>query len=115
MIQPNHTYKAVIVKITDGDTIDADIDVGFKVRMTHRLRLFGINCPEMNGPDADKGLAAKAFVTAAVLGKAVVIETTKADAFGRYLALVFYMEGDVQRNLSMDLIANGFAEPFTKK
>lgn len=115
MIQPNYTYKAVIVKIIDGDTIDADIDVGFKVRTIQRLRLLGVDCPEMNGPDKETGLLAKAFAIGAVLGKPVVLMTTKADAFGRYLADVMYMDGDKPKNLNDELIANGFAVVYPSK
>ena len=42
-----YTYKANIVRVIDGDTVVADIDLGFDVwlRKEH-LRLVGIDAPE---------------------------------------------------------------------
>ena len=42
-----YEYKAKLVRVIDGDTIDVDIDLGFKVFLQkERVRLFGINTPE---------------------------------------------------------------------
>ncbi len=42
-----YQYKAKITRIIDGDTVDCDIDLGFKVILgKQRTRLNGINKPE---------------------------------------------------------------------
>ena len=42
-----YTYEIKeIVKVIDGDTVDAVIDLGFKVSIKLRIRFFGINTPE---------------------------------------------------------------------
>ena len=42
-----YEYKATIIKVVDGDTVDVDIDLGFDVWLRNqRIRLFGIDCPE---------------------------------------------------------------------
>ena len=42
-----YQYKAKITRIIDGDTVDCDIDLGFKVILAkQRIRLYGIDTPE---------------------------------------------------------------------
>ena len=56
------SYNATVVKIIDGDTVDALIDVGFSIMTKKRIRFRGINTPESRTRDKDekvKGLAAK--------------------------------------------------------
>ena len=56
-------YKAKLVKVVDGDTIDVDLDLGFGVwLMKQRVRFYGINTPESRTRDLEekkRGLAAK--------------------------------------------------------
>ena len=56
------SYNATVVKIVDGDTVDALIDVGFSIMTKKRIRFRGINTPESRTRDVAeqiKGLAAK--------------------------------------------------------
>ena len=39
-------YKAVLVRVIDGDTIDVDIDLGFSLTKKERVRLAVIDTPE---------------------------------------------------------------------
>ena len=55
-----YQYKANIVRVIDGDTVVADIDLGFNVwRRDERLRLFGIDTPERKKATMDGWRAAK--------------------------------------------------------
>ncbi len=57
-----YTYKIFLLKVIDGDTIDAEIDLGFDIKVKKRIRLMGINAPESRTRDLEekaKGLAAK--------------------------------------------------------
>jgi micrococcal nuclease len=60
-------YKAKLVRVIDGDTIDVDIDLGFDVWLKRqRIRLAGIDAPESrtrNKAEKVLGLAAKARLT----------------------------------------------------
>jgi len=40
-----------VLKIVDGDTIDVDIDLGFDISFTSRVRLAGIDTPESRTTD----------------------------------------------------------------
>ena len=56
-------YNATVVKVVDGDTIDAMVDLGFGTWKKVRIRMHGINAPESrtrNLEEKEKGLAAKA-------------------------------------------------------
>ena len=57
-----YEYKATIIKVVDGDTVDALIDLGFDMHTKKRIRLYGINAPESrtrNKEEKVKGIAAK--------------------------------------------------------
>ena len=57
-----YNYNAKCVRVVDGDTIDAEIDLGFDVKVKKRIRLAGINAPESrtrNKVEKKLGLAAK--------------------------------------------------------
>ena len=56
-------YSAEVIKIVDGDTLAARIDLGFDVHVNKRIRLMGIDTWESRTRDKAekvKGLAAKA-------------------------------------------------------
>ena len=82
----------------DGDTIDLIIDVGFKITTRQRVRLLWVNTPELRGASKEEGLHWR-DLTRKWLKHAkdssneewyLQVETSKSDAFGRYLA-------DIQR------------------
>ncbi len=96
-------YRAQVVRVVDGDTIDVLIDKGFGDYRAERLRLLGINTPELHPrsgtpeereAERARAQAAKARVEELVAGKEVVLRTSKPDKYGRWLATVFMAEPD---------------------
>lgn len=89
-----YRYNATCLKVIDGDTMDVALDLGFHITMVHRLRLLGIDTPEIfsghNNPGYETGLKAKARLIELAVGP-LVIEThkDKEDKYGRYLAVVW--------------------------
>ena len=58
-----YQYKAKLVRVVDGDTVDAMIDCGFSTFKKERIRLYGIDAPESRTRDKEekkRGLASKA-------------------------------------------------------
>ena len=49
-----YKYKAKLIKVVDGDTIDALIDCGFSTFKKERVRLRGINAPESRTRDKEE-------------------------------------------------------------
>ena len=59
---PNYIYRCVVTRVVDGDTVDADIDLGFNMFSKDRIRLMGLDTPESrtrNKHEKLHGLAAK--------------------------------------------------------
>jgi len=111
MLPKLYFYNGTVVSIYDGDTIRADVDLGFNIKISNmKLRLSGINTPEIRGEERPLGLVAKEFVKERIQVGSKIQIMTKKDAtgkYGRYLATIFY-DGD--RNLNEELVLSGNAE-----
>ncbi len=87
------TYKAHVEKVVDADTLLVSFDFHCPVSISQKLRLRGINCPEI---DTSLGRRAKSFVEKALKDcDFIVVKTYKdrSDKFDRYLADIFYKAG----------------------
>lgn len=108
-------YKAKVLKVVDGDTLDIQIDLGFQVFTIQRIRLRGIDTPETfrrkkYSEEYRKGLAAKEFVIRFLhnTNYDVIVHTGKERGkYGRYIADVFSSPGDV--SLCKSLVSAGHA------
>ena len=71
-----YTYRAKIISVYDGDTVTALVDLGFGISTKIKVRLKGINTPELRGPIEEKvkGIAAREFLKGKVLNKDIVIK-----------------------------------------
>jgi micrococcal nuclease len=103
-----------VLKVVDGDTIDVDIDLGFNISYTQRVRLAGIDTPESRTKDlAEKklGLESKKYLTDLLKSAAqIVIRTEKPDStekYGRILGWIF-LDG-ASESVNTALIAGGYA------
>ena len=103
-----------VTNVVDGDTIDVEIDLGFDISFSSRVRLAGIDTPESRTTDkAEKvlGLEAKEYVKSKIKdAKEVVIKTEKIDSsekYGRILGWLFLDGSKVSVNEQM--IADGYA------
>jgi micrococcal nuclease len=109
-----YTYRALVNRIYDGDTITVDIDLGFGVILKDQnLRLLGIDTPEIRGEERPQGLLSRKFVEERIpVGSYIIITTVRdrKEKFGRYLATVFY--GVDMTNLNEELLQNGMAKPY---
>ncbi len=86
-----YSYRARVLDVIDGDTVWLDIDCGFDVWTRQKVRLRGIDTPELGTPD---GQRAKDFAVQALSGLPVVaVTTTKPDKYDRYLADIFFKAG----------------------
>lgn len=98
-------------------TVDAVIDLGFNIKIKHRLRLSRIDTPELRAKKKSEraaALTAKNFVASRLLERDVIISTEKSDSFGRYLAEIFYTENDQQKNISDVLLNFNLAKLYKK-
>lgn len=103
-----YNYKAKVVNIVDGDTLDADIELGFYMVTRQRLRLARIDTPE-------KGASGFVEATERVkqlipIGTEIHIHTSKLGGFGRWLAEVTFDYNTQRTNLSDQLLSEGYAK-----
>ena len=87
-----YTYKAILDRVVDGDTIDVKIDLGFDVSIKKRVRFAGINAPESRTRDLEekaRGLAAKDRVKAILAeNPSFTLESTEIGKYGRVLGKI---------------------------
>ena len=113
--KPEYFYKVMkIVKVVDGDTVDAEVDTGFYHKATIRFRLTGIDTPERGEP----GYHAATSYMQYLLGcyKELFVESEKTGSFGRWLG-TFYGKSDRTgelHNLNQEMIDKDHAKPFRK-
>jgi endonuclease YncB( thermonuclease family) len=88
-----YIYKADLIRVVDGDTVELIIDLGFDTSRKERFRLYGIDAPEMN---TAKGKEAKAWLWEAIQPlEAIYVQTiqlstkAKRDKYGRFLAVLY--------------------------
>ena len=105
-----YPYKIKLDRVVDGDTIDAEIDLGFDVSVKKRIRFQGINAPESRTRDLEekaRGLAAKDFVVDMFEkhNNVFILHSQGVGKYGRCLGNIFF--GD--QNLNDLLITEGHA------
>lgn len=92
------TLQGTVVDVPDGDSLVVRTDSGH-----YRVRLEGIDCPELGqafGPEA------KQFTRAAAKGKSVTVKFNGTDQYDRIVAIVHLPDGRV---LNAELVGNGLA------
>lgn len=104
-----YTYRVKnLLKVVDGDTIDVDIDLGFDISLTKRVRLAGVDTPESRTTDeAEKvlGLEVKEWLKKQLTGATdIIIRTELPDStekYGRILGRLYVNKDSVSLNERM--------------
>lgn len=109
----DYIYKIKVTRVVDGDTIDAEIDLGFNLKLNKRIRLYGINTPETRTRDNEekkRGLAAKKFLQQIVDEQQGVLFLKSLDQgkFGRCIGVLFEQDFDDQ-SINEVLVQEGHA------
>ncbi len=109
-----YEYKAKLDRVIDGDTIDVVVDLGFYTKVKERLRLAGIDTPEVygakkNSKEYQKGVEAKEYVEKRLQenNNEMIIKTDKVCKYRRWIALIFLE--DSKKTLNQELVEKGFA------
>lgn len=133
-VDPDRVYRATVVHVVDGDTVDVVVDQGFgNSKNDLRLRLYGINTPESYGVKKDSeeyklGIAAKDWVVKTLRvahendegsliqyqdGGRIWFHSHKKGKFGRYLGVIWTKRediGDLSKSVNAQLLTAGHAE-----
>lgn len=114
-----YVFKATVLDVVDGDTLVVDVDCGFEIKKKERIRLAGIDCPDIS---TDEGREAAEYVRNQLARVPfVMLRTTKVDINGRFLGHVFYSLDDTMdkddiyregRMLNQELLEKGYARVY---
>ncbi len=118
-----YNYRASVLRVVDGDTVDVLVDQGFHSFRRLRLRLQWIDAPEKRGEQKSRGTAAAEHleelieqyaVTRDACGRPVIYVTTEKDRQGKYGRWLATLYGVNQRgdliDLNVRMHADGFAD-----
>ena len=109
-----YEYKAKVIRVVDGDTFIATVELGFHITSKSTFRLANIDTPETWKPKSEEerhhGELAKQFVIDAIDNSDIIIKTKKTGKYGRWIADVKYVRksDDETCNLTEQLINHGF-------
>jgi micrococcal nuclease len=110
-----------VLKVVDGDTIDAAIDLGFDISLTKRIRLAGVDTPESRTTDANEkklGLEVKEWLKKKLEGQTDIIVKTElpdsTEKYGRILGHLFIGDKEVsavnkKKSVNQMMIDEGYA------
>ena len=103
-----------INRVIDGDTVDLDIDLGFGITISHRVRLKDIDAAETRTKDLEEkadGIKARLWLEKELSRKGEwIIDTTKEDKYGRILGTLYLVGDPVTVNERM--LNEGIAKPY---
>lgn len=113
-----YNYKIKeILRVIDGDTVEVVVDLGFSVYHKTRVRLVGVDTPEIRTKDLEekeKGIEAMDFVVdffRQMENEEKILESEKLDGFGRSLGRIIVGGVDIGE----ELLNSGYAKPYEKK
>jgi micrococcal nuclease len=105
------TVTGAVTRVIDGDTIE--VEASHRVEAPFTIRLANIDAPEKGQPF---GQESAKYLSALIMGKAVRIDYSKRDFFGRIIGTVYILAGDSDslREVNRMLIAGGYAWVYRK-
>ena len=124
MMEGLYNYRiSKVVSVYDGDTITVDIDLGFNMIMRkQKLRLYGIDTPEMRGEEKVEGKKVRDFVRGLLLEDPdgdiwIKSYKDKSGKYGRWLATVYFRKNQESEyiNLNELLVETGRAVEYMRK
>jgi micrococcal nuclease len=112
-LDQKYLYDAELIRVIDGDTVDAWIDLGFNITIRRRIRLWGINAPETRTLDLEEkkeGKIAKArLIEILDLNRGqFMVRSQGVDKYGRCLGEIYIQEV----NINKQLLAEGIVDVY---
>lgn len=100
----SYAYEnAKVISVVDGDTLDVEIDYGFRLFQKHRVRLAFINAPEINAPGTEGETSRDWLREKLPTGSSVKLMTYKPkDKYGRFLAEVWLIKDGFPEDMSIN-------------
>ena len=111
----------IIQNVVDGDTFDCRLDLGHRIMVDCRFRLYGVNAPERGQPGWTEATDTLKRILQPMMGEELAVVTWKdrRDKYGRYVADVAVPQFDYEvvtwttfRWLSDLMLATGTVEAY---
>lgn len=103
-----HIYKAKLIRVVDGDTIDFNIDLGFRIWTQQRVRLLDVDSPERKFPGFNESTEFTKQWFDIYNQSEIILRTEKKDSFGRWLGWVHSGDECLNSHLLLFLVENNF-------
>ena len=108
-----YEYNAKLIRVIDGDTVDAMIDLGFSVWVEKRIRLHGIDAPETRTRDLEekkRGIETKEKLQELLEANrnVFIVRSHGVGKYGRCLGTLL-IDGV---NLNEKLLSEGYAKEY---
>lgn len=99
-------YRATVLSVYDGDTMTCNIEIGFDLYKLEKVRLSGIDAPELRGEERLEGIKSRDALRELTLGKQLRLVNEGTGKYGRTIATL-YLD---TINISNWMVRNGYAE-----
>ena len=123
-----YRYRAKIIRVIDGDTVEAEIDHGCSIFSKRKLRLSGMDAPELRGESRVEGMASASHLIKLITSNCLNLDShgklgtrlaeiyiqtmkDKAGKYGRYIAILWGIDKDGELvDINQLMIDDGFAK-----
>ena len=111
-----YIYNCKVLNVVDGDTIDIELDLGFNIKVKERVRLLGLDTPEVFGPKAEAaGMTASDFTKKWIDDRQKInnmfayhsIKYNARDKYGRSLGILMWTGAKLAESLNEAIKASG--------
>ena len=112
-----YEYKCITVRVIDGNTIDAEVDLGFNVLVRQRIKLHGVNTSDIRSIDDNERKRAQdaRLRLVELVGKEFYCNTVmnKRGKAGRTLVYIHILDENENRiDVNQTLIDEGLADRY---
>lgn len=112
-----YQYKAEVITVVDGDTVDLKVDLGFRTFIVDRFRLYGpdpagkmgLNAPELKTEEGKKAKEALQRIINGLTETYVKTVKDKKCKYGRPLAVLVGTSEEGEVNVNQKLLDGGWA------
>ena len=103
-LEQKYLYDAELIRVVDGDTVDAWIDLGFSITIRRRIRLWAIDAPETRTLDLQEkaeGFKAKnRLIEILELNRGqFMVRSQGVDKYGRCLGEIYIQDVNINKQL----------------
>lgn len=108
LLEKLNYHRATVTSVIDGDTFEANVDLGFGLTFDATFRIRALNSPELG---TEKGIVTKKFLVEQLKKTKgqVILKAEMKDQYGRWLADVWMIENSDYVSLHRKLVKAGLA------